>query len=71
VQREALLSFQADQVRPWIPQTEAFIIHIASFLVQDDRQAQTSLRMTHEEESGEAGNLYARGVDADRSGGRE
>ena len=59
MQREALLRFQVDQVRPWIPQTEVFITHIASLLVQDDRQAQTSLRMTNEEESGEAGNLYA------------
>jgi hypothetical protein len=59
VKREELLRFQADQVRPWIPQTEAFITHIVSLPVRDDRQAQTSVRMTNEEESGEAGNLYA------------
>ena len=59
MKREELLRFQADQVRPWIPQTEAFITHIASLPVRDDRQAQTSVRMTNEEESGEAGNLYA------------
>jgi uncharacterized protein (UPF0332 family) len=31
--------FQADQVRPWIPQTEAFIAHIKAFLSKDDPQA--------------------------------
>ena len=59
MQREALLRFRADQVRPWILQTEAFITNIASLLVQDDREAQTSVRITNEEESGETGNLYA------------
>jgi uncharacterized protein (UPF0332 family) len=28
--------FQADQVRPWIPQTEAFIAHMRALLSKDD-----------------------------------
>ena len=32
--------FQADQVRPWIPQTEAFIVHVKALLSQDDPQAE-------------------------------
>ena len=28
--------FQADQVRPWMPQTEAFIAHIKALLGKDD-----------------------------------
>ena len=32
--------FQTDQVRPWIPQTEAFIAHIKALLSRDDPQAQ-------------------------------
>jgi hypothetical protein len=31
--------FQADQVRPWIPQTEAFIAHMKTLLSKDDPQA--------------------------------
>jgi hypothetical protein len=31
--------FQADQVRPWIPQTEAFIAYIKALLSKDDPQA--------------------------------
>jgi len=30
--------FQADQVRPWIPQTEAFIAHMTSLLSREDPQ---------------------------------
>ena len=30
--------FQADQVRPWIPQTEAFIAHITSLLSRKNSQ---------------------------------
>ena len=30
--------FQADQVRPWIPQTEAFIAHITSLLSRENSQ---------------------------------
>lgn len=30
--------FQADQVRPWIPQTEAFIAHMASLLSRENPQ---------------------------------
>jgi uncharacterized protein (UPF0332 family) len=30
--------FQANQVRPWIPQTEAFIAHVRALLSQDDPQ---------------------------------
>ena len=30
--------FQADQVRPWIPQTEAFIAHITSLLSPENPQ---------------------------------
>lgn len=33
--------FQADQVRPWIPQTEALIAHIASLLRSDQTQAES------------------------------
>jgi len=32
--------FQTDQVRPWIPQTEAFIAHIKALLSRNDPQAQ-------------------------------
>lgn len=32
--------FQADQVRPWMPQTETFITHIKTLLTQDDPQAE-------------------------------
>ena len=35
--------FQADQVRPWIPQTEAFIAHIQARLSKDDPQAEQPL----------------------------
>ena len=31
--------FQADQVRPWIPQTEAFIAHMKALLSEDEPQA--------------------------------
>jgi uncharacterized protein (UPF0332 family) len=30
--------FQADQVRPWIPQTEIFIVHIASLVSREHPQ---------------------------------
>jgi uncharacterized protein (UPF0332 family) len=32
--------FEADQVRPWIPQTEAFIAHMKALLSKDDPQAE-------------------------------
>ena len=32
--------FQADQVCPWIPQTEAFIAHMTALLSKDDPQAE-------------------------------
>jgi len=32
--------FQADQVHPWIPQTETFIVHVKALLSQDDPQAE-------------------------------
>jgi hypothetical protein len=37
---EPLETLIANQVRPWIPQTEAFIAHMKALLSQDDPQAE-------------------------------